>query len=284
MKILRQRMIEELNLFGFSPHTKRNYIEAVQKLSHYHGCAPDTLGEQDIKNFLLHCQRKGWAPSTMRNFRCGIDFFFTHVLHRGVEIQRIPSMKQEKRLPLVLSTSEIERILTSVENLKHKTIIMTFYGTGMRLDELNHFKVRDIDSSRMVIKIMGKGKKERYVPLSDILLSQLRNYWRIFKPSDIFFISARNKPYHRRSIAYVFEEVKKLAHITKPGGLHMLRHSYATHLYEAGVPIEIIQRLLGHSNIRTTMKYIYVAKDTITSVKSPLDLLSIDKILGAENA
>jgi integrase/recombinase XerD len=112
---------------------------------------------------------------------------------------------------------------------------MTFYATGMRLSELLHFKLQDIDSSRMVIKIMGKGRKERYITLSDLLLEQLRNYWRKFKPTAEFFISACKKPYHPRTIAHIIEDAKKLAHITKPGGAHMFRHSYATHLYEAGV-------------------------------------------------
>ena len=283
MKILRQRMIEELNFFGFAPHTKRNYVEAVQSFSRYHRASPDKLGEQDIKNFLLYSQRRGLAPSTLRNYRCGIEFLFTHVLRKPMEIQHIPSIKQEKKLPIVLSTSEMERILTTVQNLKHKTVIMTLYATGMRLGELLHFKVQDIDSSRMMIKIMGKGRKERYVNLSEFLLEQLRTYWRKFKPTDTFFMSAHGKPYHPRTIAHIIDEAKTLSHITKPGGAHIFRHSFATHLYEAGIPIEVIQRLLGHRNIRTTMKYIYVARDTITSVKSPLDLLSIDKIMEANN-
>ena len=279
MNLLRQQMIEQLSLFGFSAHTKRNYIEAVGQFSRYHGKSPDKLGEQDIKNFLLYSQRRGLASSSLRILRCGIAFFFTHVLLNPKEIQHIPSLKREKKLPTVLSTSEMERILSTVTKVKHKTVIMVFYATGMRLSELLNFKIEHIDSSRMMLKIVGKGSKERYVALSKTLLNQLRCYWKEYRPTSFLFINSQGKPYSRRTIANIIDEAKELAHITKPGGPHMLRHTYATHLYEAGVAIEVIQRLLGHVNIKTTMKYVYIAQDNITSVKSPLDLLSIDKIM-----
>jgi integrase/recombinase XerD len=212
----------------------------------------------------------------MRNLRCGIVFFYTQVLNRKMEVEHIPSMKQEFKLPHVLSTSEIERLLSAVTDLKHKTILMTFYATGMRLEELQMLRISNIDSDRMVLKFMGKGKRERYVHLSPVLLQQLRTYWKVYKPKEYLFASKFNKPYHRRSLQLIFEEAKKLARITKAGGVHMLRHSYATHLFEAGVPAFLIQRLLGHQNLATTQKYIFIAKNSITSVKSPLDLLSID--------
>jgi site-specific recombinase XerD len=152
---------------------------------------------------------------------------------------------------------------------------MTFYATGMRLEELRLFRRENIDSDRMTLKFMGKGKRERYVPLSPILLAQLRIYWRKFKPTGVFFQSKHNEPYHRRTIQVMFEDAKKLAGIKKTGGVHMIRHSYATHLFEAEVPAFTIQKLLGYQNIATTQKYVHIANHTITSVKSPLDLLSI---------
>lgn len=187
-------------------------------------------------------------------------------------------MRQERRLPDVLSTSEVERILSAVTDLKQKTILMTFYATGMRLEELRLFRMENIDSHRMTIKFMGKGKRERYVPLSPVLLNQLRLYWKKFQPKGVFFQSIHNEPYHRRTIQAKFAEAKKLAGIKKAGGVHLLRHSYATHLFEASVPAFIIQKLLGHQNIATTQKYVHIANHTITSVKSPLDLLSIHSL------
>lgn len=278
MKFLRQKTINELKLFGYSGMTLRNYVEAVSSLAKYHGKSPDTLGEEDIKAFLLYSQRRGLAPSSLRNLRCGILFFFTHVLKREVVVKHIPSMKQEFRLPIVLSTSEIERLIEATTDLKHKTILMTFYATGMRLEELRLFRLQNIDSQRMTLKFMGKGKRERYVPLSPVLLAQLRAYWKVYKPKDIFFPSKFERPYHRRSIQLIFEDAKKLAEIKKPGGVHMLRHSFATHLFEAHVPAFTIQKILGHQNIATTQKYVHVAINTITSVKSPLDLLSLNTL------
>ena len=224
MKILRQQTIDELKLFGYSGMTIKNYVEAVSALARYHGKSPDSLGVEDIKTFLLYSQRRGLAPSSLRNLRCGILFFFTHVLKREMTVEHVPSMKQERRLPLVLSTSEVERLISVVSDLKHKTILMTFYATGMRLEELRLFRLANIDSQRMVLKFMGKGKRERYVPLSPLLLNQLRAYWKVYKPKDYFFLSRFGKPYHRRSLQLLFEEAKQLARIQKPGGVHMLRH------------------------------------------------------------
>ena len=280
MKFLRQQTLNELKLFNYSSMTIRNYIDAISDFSRYHGKTPDKLGEEDIKTFLLYSQRRGLAPSTMRNLRCGIIFFFNHVIKRPIEVAHIPSIRQERRLPDVLSTSEIERLLDAVTDLKQKTILMTFYATGMRLEELRLFRLENIDSERMALKFMGKGKKERYVPLSPVLLKQLRLYWKTFKPTGVFFQSKHKKPYHRRSIQVMFEEAKKMTGLKKSGGVHMLRHSYATHLFEANVPAFTIQKLLGHQNISTTQRYVNIANHTITSVKSPLDLLSIHSMKG----
>jgi len=279
MKFLRQQTINELKLFGYSGMTIRNYVEAISAFSRYHGKSPDTLHEEDIKTFLLYCQRKGLAPSTMRNMRCGIVFFFTHVIKKEIEIKRIPSMRREHRLPNVLSTSEIERLISATTDLKHKTILMTFYATGMRLNELRLFRLQNIDSGRMTLKFIGKGNRERYVPLSPFLLNQLRAYWKAYKPTDIFFASKFQKPYHVRSFQVLFQEAKKLAQIQKPGGVHMLRHSFATHLFEAGVSALVIQKLMGHQHLATTQKYVHIANPTLTSVQSPLDLLSLSTLM-----
>lgn len=283
MNPLRQRLIDELKLFNYSGMTISNYVLAIIALSRFHGKSPDKLGEEDIRNFLLHSQARGLAPSTMRNFRCGIVFFFTHVLRRPFEVERIPSMKQERRLPNVLSTSEIERLLSSAPDLKSKTVLMLFYSAGMRLSELRNFRVQGIDSERMTLKFMGKGKRERYLPLSPILLLQLREYYKVFRPTDYFFTSKFKTPYHIKNFQSIFTNAKKLAGITKAGGVHMIRHSYATHLFEMGVPALHIQKLMGHKNLATTEKYVLISQDTITSSRSPLDLLNINAILGMHN-
>lgn len=278
MSALRQRTINELKLFNYSEMTIRNYIGAISRFAIYHGKSPDLLGSEDIKAFLLHSQSRGMAPSSIRILRCAILFFFKHVLKNPMEVKELPSMRQEKRLPNVLSISEVERLICAANNYKHKTILMTFYATGMRLEELRLFRLENIDSQRMTLKFMGKGKKVRYVPLSPVLLNQLRNYWRVYQPKDIFFLSKSNEPYHRRTIQVMFEEAKKTAGIKKSGGVHMLRHSFATHLFEANIPAFIIQRILGHNSITTTAKYIRIANQTIVAVKSPLDLLDLSAL------
>lgn len=278
MSLLRQRTLDELKLFNYSAMTIRNYIEAISVFAKFHGKSPAILGSEDIRAFLLYSQSRGLAPSSIRILRCAILFFFKHVLKKPMEVQDLPSIRQEKRLPMVLSTSEVERLIGTVKSLKHKTILMTFYATGMRLEELRLFHLQNIDSQRMTLKFMGKGKKERYVPLSPVLLNQLRNYWRAYQPKGIFFLSRSEEPYHRRTIQVIFENAKKQAGIKKAGGVHMLRHSFATHLFEANVPAFIIQRILGHNSILTTQKYIRIANHAIVSVKSPLDLLDLSAL------
>jgi site-specific recombinase XerD len=278
MSLLRQRTLDELKLFNYSTMTIRNYIDAISGFAKFHGKSPDILGSEDIRAFLLYSQSRGLAPSSLRILRCALLFLFKHVLKKPMEVQDLPSIRQEKRLPMVLSTSEVERLIGTVKNLKHKTILMTFYATGMRLEELRLFHLQNIDSQRMTLKFMGKGKKERYVPLSPVLLNQLRKYWRAYQPKDIFFLSRSEEPYHRRTLQVIFENAKKLAGIKKAGGVHMLRHSFATHLFEANVPAFIIQRILGHNSILTTQKYIRIANHSIASVQSPLDLLDLSAL------
>lgn len=274
MNPLRQKMIEEMSLFGYSSRTKSSYVDTVRQLHRYHRTPLRHLSEDDIKSFLLYKQRKGFASSTMRILCSGIRFFYTQVLRSGYKVENIPSIKVKRRLPNVLSTSEMERLIDCNDDLMAKTMIMTFYGTGMRLEELRLFPFGNIDSDRMTLKIHGKGDRERYVSLSERLLIQLRAYWKHCRPKRYLFENKHKRDaFGRRYFHFRFIEAKKRARITKSGGVHMLRHSFATHHIESGTPIYVLQRLLGHSNIKTTSRYLWISNQTITSVKSPLDLL-----------
>ena len=276
MNPLRQKMIEEMDLFGYSNRTKTSYVDAVRQLHRYHKSPLSKLTEDDLKSFLLYKKRDGMASSTMRILCSGIRFFYTQVLRTGYKVENIPSIKTSKRLPNILSTSEVERLISTTDDIMAKTMIMTFYGTGMRLEELRLFPFANIDSCRMTLKIHGKGDRERYVSLSERLLIQLRAYWKHCRPKHYLFENKhRGGVFGRRYLHFRFIEAKKRARITKAGGVHMLRHSFATHLLEAGVPLIVIQKLLGHVDIKTTTKYTWIAHNTITSVKSPLDLLVI---------
>jgi site-specific recombinase XerD len=281
MNPLRQKMIEEMSLFGYSSRTKASYVDAVSQLARYHQKPLRQLSEDDIKSFLLYKRRKGSASSTLRILFSGIRFFFTQILRADYKVACIPSIKREKRLPNVLSTSEVERLISCTDDMMAKTMIMCFYATGMRLEELRLFPIANIDSGRMALKIHGKGGKERYVSLSETLLVQLRDYWKQCRSKKYLFENKRTgNPFHRRYLSLRFTEAKERARITKSGGVHMLRHSFATHHIESGTPIYVLQRLLGHSNIKSTSWYLWISNNTVTSVKSPLDLLVFNKADG----
>lgn len=283
MNPLRLKMIEELSLFGYSNRTKTCYIDAVSQLYRYHRAPFINLTEADIKSFLLYKQRKGYASSSMRILCAGIRFFYTHVLRTAHIVENIPSIKIKRRLPNVLSTSEMERLLACSHDILTKTMIMSFYATGMRLEELRLFPFQNIDSDRMTMKIHGKGDRERYVSLSESLLIQMRAYWKHARPKHFLFENRhKGTAFGRRYFHHRFTLAKKLAKITKSGGVHMLRHTFATHHIESGTPIHVLQKLLGHMDLKTTSKYLWISNNTITSVKSPLDLLVMPKDNGEE--
>ena len=189
----------------------------------------------------------------------------------------IPTRKAPHPLPEIWSKQEIIRLFESVENLKYRAIMMTAYSAGLRMSEIVHLKVTDIDSDRMLIRVnAGKGEKDRYAILSPRLLSELRAYWRCYRPSIWLFPSSDNARHiTANSVSIFFRDVKKLAGIKKAGGIHMLRHCFATHLFEAGVDIRTIQDLLGHVSLRTTAIYVRVSNKRIKCIRSPLDLLQI---------
>ena len=278
MITLRQKMIDELKLCGFAAQTIRNYTDSMFHLVRFFNTTPGKITNEQIKEYLLHKQRAGLAPSSLRNIFAGIRFFYHYVLIKPMVINNIPSIKTEKRIPNVLSSKEVERLIASATDILTKTLIMCMYGTGMRIFEMANLELSAIDSDRMTIKVIGKGNKERFISMSDKLLFQMRECWKEHK-SRVYFFEGRvpGRPYHRRTLMWKFQVAKKVAGISKPGGTHMLRHSFATHHIEAGTPIYLVQKLLGHARIETTTKYLYIAHTTVASLKSPLDLIVIPK-------
>ncbi len=273
MNQLRYKMSEELSLMGYSKKTSAAYVSAIKLLLEYHNKRPGSITEADIKKFLTYKRNQNLAPSTMRIYRCAIDFFYSYILIKDLKVAHVASTSPSVKLPYVLGVSEVEALIKNAYNLKIQTIIMVFYGTGVRLHELVAIKLSDIDSSRMNIKILGKGNKERYVPLNDILLKQLRNYWEKYRPKEYLFETYdRTKRYSNRSIQHMFKLAMKKTGFTKEGGPHMLRHSYATHLIEGGVPLVMVQRLMGHSSVRTTSGYLWIANQTLSEISSLLIL------------
>ncbi len=276
MTILRQRMIEDLTIRNYSPRTIEIYVERVAKFAEYFSQSPDRLGPSHIRQyqvFLVKNQKASWAK--FNQTVCALRFLYRVVLKKKWMIEHIPFPKQEKKLPVVLSRGEVARFLRAVDNLKHRTILMTLYATGLRISEAMALEVSDIDSPRMLIRVrLGKGKRDRYVPLSETLLEQLRLYWKHSRPSGWLFPNRDpGCPLGGATIQKVCTTVALKAGLSKRVNPHMLRHSFATHLLEAGTDLKTIQVLLGHRSLNSTSVYLHVAAQTPGSSRKAHDLL-----------
>lgn len=273
---LRDRMVREMQLRRLAPSTQEAYVRAVRGLAAFYHRPPDELGSEEVKSYLLHLmteRRLDW--STVNGISAGIRFFYSATLGRPDVSASIPPRKTPRRLPEVLSAEEVGCLFAVTENLKHRALLMTAYAAGLRVSELVHLQVTDIDGKRMMVRVRaGKGEKDRYTVLSPRLLDALRAYWRAYRPATWLFPgSAADRPLDRGTAAEVYHQAKAKAGITKRGGIHTLRHCFATHLLEAGVDVRTIQLLMGHRSIRTTIHYVHLTAKKLGSTPSPLDLL-----------
>ena len=280
MTALRQRMIKDLTVRGLAENTQKAYLRAVTALARHYRRSPERISAQEVQDYLLYLHQErhlSWQSCNVA--RHGLRFFYRITLARPEAHFYIPGAKEPSKLPQVLSNEELVRLFTVSTNAKHRAVLMSAYAAGLRASELARLKVTDIDSQRMCLRVeQGKGQKDRYVPLSPRLLEQLRAYWRRCRPQGWLFPGRPNeRPLTRHTLAWVYHRAKDKAGITKPGGIHTLRHCYATGLLEAGVELCVIQRLLGHRSIRTTMRYLHLAQDKTTTTTSPLDLLELPK-------
>lgn len=277
MTPLRQKMIRELQLHRKSPRTVEAYVTAVAQLAQHYGRSPDAISTEEVRDFLhyLITERKV-AFSTCNQKLAGIRFFYRQVLAQGGFSLRVPA-KRSGRLPEPLSRSEIARLLEATRNRKHRVLLMTAYGGGLRVSELVHLLPRDIHSERMLIRVnQGKGRKDRYTLLSPRLLEELRAYWRQYRPQHWLFSGSNgSRPLAVGTAQKIFSAAKQRAGIQHGHGIHSLRHSFGTHLMEAGVPLPIIQRLMGHASLTTTARYLHVTSQHLQSIRSPLDLLRL---------
>ena len=286
MTPLRQRFIDTLEAKGFSMRTVDNYVNAVIKISKFHNKSPLLFTEDDVRAFILHeLKPESLAPRTVELHRCALITFYRLVAPEINIMQNIGRIKLPKHLPVVLSRDEVERMIGALHNIKHKAVVAVLYSAGLRLGECAALKVSDIDSGRMSVRVeMGKGKKDRYSILSQRALEILRNYVKIYRPKEWLF-RGRDicNPIHRRSIQKIVENAGHKAGICKNIHPHTMRHSFATHLLEAGVQLQIIQQLLGHSNLKTTTIYTHVTSVMLQNVKSPFDMIP-EPAKGAVNA
>ena len=276
MTPLRRKMLNDLRVRNLAENTQKSYLQAVTGLVRYYRRSSDHLSVQEVQDYLLHLSQErhlSWA--SCNTIRHGLRFFYRVTLDRPATEFYLPCAKQPSKLPEILSHEEIVRLFTVTTNRKHRALLVTTYAAGLRASEVTRLRVTDIDSQRMTIRVeQGKGRKDRYVPLAPRLLEQLRAYWREQRtPRWLFPGTLIDQPMSRDAAWQVYVKARERAGITKAGGLHLLRHCFATHLLEAGTELVVIQRLLGHASIRSTLRYLHLAQERTAATTSPLELL-----------
>ena len=277
MSPLRRRMIEDMTVRNLAPATQQSYLYAVARFSRHFARSPDRLGLEQVRAYQVHlaAQKRSW--SHINQASCALRFFYGVTLGRSEVLAGIVSAREPQKLPVVLSADQIVQFLEAVPGLLNRAALTTAYGAGLRVREVSRLKLADIDSGRKVIRIeQGKGGKDRYVMLSAQLLQILRAYWRLARPARWLFPGRELD--HPVSVATLQEACRvatRTAGLSKPVTVHTLRHSFATHLLEAGTDIRIIQVLLGHARLATTARYAQVATRMIAGTPSPLDRLSL---------
>lgn len=282
MTELRQKMIRAMDLKNLSPHSKRTYLAAVTGLAKHYRQSPEKITDQMIEDYLLYLKNeKGNAPASCCTALTGLRFFYTHILDKQISVG-FRLTKKPRKLPTVLTKEQIWKIICVPKNLKHRLLLMTTYAAGLRASEVRRLKPEHIDSKRMLIKVVGgKGRKDRYTMLSARLLGELRHYYKKCQPQSYLFPSSykksKKKPLSYESVRCTYEKARKRAGVKNGTGLHTLRHSFTTHLLEAGFDIRKIQVLMGHSRLSTTMIYLHVSRETLSKVPSPLDLIDIEQ-------
>jgi site-specific recombinase XerD len=278
MTPLRRRMIEDLILRNRTPKTIKAYTGWVADFARYFNASPDRLGPEHVRSYLLHLiQERQASWNIYRQARLALQFFYTVTLGREWVVARVARPKAPKKLPVVLSTDEMGRFLDALENPKHRALLMTAYAGGLRLSEVAHLRVADIDSTRMVIHVrQGKGHKDRDVMLSPRLLTVLREYWKACRPGPFLFPGRKpDRPVALRTVQMVCQRALKASGLSQHVHMHTLRHSFATHLLEAGTDLRTIQVLLGHHSFSTTARYLHVATAALKSTRSPFDGLEV---------
>jgi site-specific recombinase XerD len=279
---LRQRMTEDMTIRGFTVGTQRGYLVAVENFTSFLGRSPDGAIAEDLRRYQLHMRSSGASATTMNAAVSALRFFFTVTLGRDDAQVGMTTVREPRKLPVVLSPEEVARLLDAAPGLKYRAALSVAYGAGLRASEVVSLKLADIDSERMVIRVeQGKGRKDRYAMLSEPLLDLLRAWWLAARERDVmlpggWLFPGQNpvNPLTTRQLRRAFDGAKVAAGIDKRVSLHTLRHCFATHLLEQKVDIRVIQVLLGHSKLDTTARYSQVASTTLRAVKSPLEHLS----------
>ena len=278
MTVLRQKMIEDIQLRGLSPRTEEAYVRAVRQLAEYCRKSPDKISQEELREYFLYLKNtRRVSRSTQTIALCGIKFFYEHTLERSWHTLDLVRPAKEKKLPVVLSVEEVRRILDCIHRQRYRVCLTTIYACGLRLLEGVRLQVRDIDSQRNMLHIHhAKGNKERYVPLPQACLNMLRQYWRMHR-NQLWMFPSPNKhsrPMNESSLQRALRAAVSESGVNKKATVHTLRHSYATHLLEAGLNLRIIQSYLGHASPATTAIYTH-----LTSVTEAQSLDTIDELV-----
>jgi integrase/recombinase XerD len=278
---LRQRMIEDMRIRKLAPKTQSGYIRAVKKLADFMGHSPHTATAEDLRQFQLDLTNKGTSRITINATITALRFFFDATVDNKDIVAKLSTVPVPRRLPIILSREEVSRLLEATHSLKYKAAFSVAYGAGLRISEVAGLKISDIDSERKTLHVeQGKGRKDRYAMLSPVLLDILRRWWREGHTAGLlldggWLFPGQNpvNPLSTRQLSRAIRAAAASAEIEKRVSMHLLRHSFATHLLEQKVDIRLIQVLLGHSQLETTTLYAQVATDLLQEVTSPLEIL-----------
>jgi len=279
MTPLRQRFIDDLRLRNYAPRTIETYVGRIVAFARHFGRSPELLGPEDVRAFQLHLLERQVSWSSFNQAVCALRFLYGTTLGRPEQLPLIPYGKRPKTLPSVLSPDEMLRLLQAARPPRDRVLLQVAYGCGLRLQELLHLRVSDIDSARMVVHVrQGKGAKDRLVPLSLRLLQELRAYWKVCRPRAWLFPGqTADGTMTASNLQRRFGRLVQQVGLTKHCSLHTLRHSYATHLLEAGVDVLTLKALLGHASLQTTARYLHVSTQRLQQTPSLLDLLVLPR-------
>lgn len=277
---LRDRMVRDMQARDFSPRTVEAYTAAVRELAKFFRKAPDGLSDEEIHCYLRYIKdERNLSASTRQQVRCGLKFFYEVTVRRPRVALSVPVARLPQKLPEILSREEVGRILTATRTVRERLMLMLAYGGGLRLSEILHLRWNDLDRARGLIRVeQGKGKKDRYTVLPRSAAELLERYRRLYPSRGMRLFPSRRAPEAEldpSSVQKIYQAAKRAAGIEKAGGIHALRHCFATHMLEAGCDLPTLQRMLGHGDIKTTMRYLHVSAGTIAQRISPLDRIAL---------
>jgi integrase/recombinase XerD len=277
MTPLRQRLVDDLRLRNYSPRTIEIYVAHVARFAKHFGRSPELLGAEEVRAFQLHLLERKVSWSQFNQSVCALRYFYGKTLGRTEVLPMLAFGKRPKKLPCVLSPEEVAQLLEAARPGRERVLLQTTYACGLRLMEVLNLQVSDIDSARMLVHVrQAKGNKDRLVPLSAKLLAELRNYWRCHRPARwLFGAKGQQGPVHPGTVQRQFRRAVRKAGLRKPATMHTLRHSYATHMLEAGVDVMTLQKILGHRQLSTTAHYLHLRGEHLQRLPNLLERLAL---------